>query len=323
MRVHRPSWAGMLRGLMPGVPARSCRGQSPPGWLAMIRVTGLFWCRAGAGGRPGPGAVAGHGSLRDPGQALGFQGAHYLLRLTDQRPGRAPARVPSSPVGAHRDDRAVVPPAPWPPYLESRDSGPRDLPRPAIGTPDDQVIRPGPESSSQRQRHHQGRDDRNGHPGDELRAVGGNHHALGGEFRTEHEPQQARKDRQCPALTATPIPAHPRLATHGCRVRPLRRTRASPAGTPTAPRPRLTRQRFPQAKVDLLEEVSATGAHFLVRGSAIRKPCVEEILPDGSCLSRIDGALVRIIEATALRAAAPAPGVRPVPPQRARQSVTQ
>jgi Insertion element 4 transposase N-terminal/Transposase DDE domain len=48
---------------------------------------------------------------------------------------------------------------------------------------------------------------------------------------------------------------------------------------------------------DLLKEVSATGAHFLVRGSAIRKPSVGEILPDGSYLSRIDGLRVRIIEA--------------------------
>lgn len=48
---------------------------------------------------------------------------------------------------------------------------------------------------------------------------------------------------------------------------------------------------------DLLKEVAATGAHVLVRGSAARKPAVEEVLPDGSYLSRIDGLRVRIIEA--------------------------
>ena len=48
---------------------------------------------------------------------------------------------------------------------------------------------------------------------------------------------------------------------------------------------------------DLLSEVAATGAHFLVRGSAGRKPAVEQVLPDGSCLSRVDGLRVRIIEA--------------------------
>jgi hypothetical protein len=48
---------------------------------------------------------------------------------------------------------------------------------------------------------------------------------------------------------------------------------------------------------DLMKEVSAAGAHFLVRGSATRKPPVDEVLPDGSCLSRIDGLRVRIIEA--------------------------
>ncbi len=49
---------------------------------------------------------------------------------------------------------------------------------------------------------------------------------------------------------------------------------------------------------DLLNEVSATGAHFLVRGSAARKPPVDEVLPDGSYLSRLDGLRVRIIEAS-------------------------
>jgi hypothetical protein len=48
---------------------------------------------------------------------------------------------------------------------------------------------------------------------------------------------------------------------------------------------------------DLLKEAAATGAHVLVRGSAARKPAVDEVLPDGSCLSRIDGLRVRIIEA--------------------------
>jgi hypothetical protein len=54
---------------------------------------------------------------------------------------------------------------------------------------------------------------------------------------------------------------------------------------------------------NLLNEVAATGAHFLVRGSASRKPAVGGVLPDGSYLSQIDdpsesGRLkVRIIEA--------------------------
>ena len=48
---------------------------------------------------------------------------------------------------------------------------------------------------------------------------------------------------------------------------------------------------------DLLAAIAATGAHFLVRGSASRKPEVGEILPDGSYLSRVDGLQVRIIEA--------------------------
>jgi hypothetical protein len=47
----------------------------------------------------------------------------------------------------------------------------------------------------------------------------------------------------------------------------------------------------------LLAAVAATGAHFLVRGSASRKPAVLEVLPDGSYLSEIDGLKVRIIEA--------------------------
>jgi len=49
---------------------------------------------------------------------------------------------------------------------------------------------------------------------------------------------------------------------------------------------------------DLLKDVSATGADFLVRGSAARKPPVDEVLPDGSYLSRLDGLRVRIIEAS-------------------------
>ncbi|MGH3182889.1 MAG: IS4 family transposase, partial [Streptosporangiaceae bacterium] len=48
---------------------------------------------------------------------------------------------------------------------------------------------------------------------------------------------------------------------------------------------------------DLLTEVAATGAHFLVRGSASRKPGVGEILPDGSYLSQVAVLQVRIIEA--------------------------
>ena len=48
---------------------------------------------------------------------------------------------------------------------------------------------------------------------------------------------------------------------------------------------------------DLLSAIAATGAHFVVRGSASRKPGVGEILPDGSYLSRVDGLQVRIIEA--------------------------
>jgi Insertion element 4 transposase N-terminal/Transposase DDE domain len=47
----------------------------------------------------------------------------------------------------------------------------------------------------------------------------------------------------------------------------------------------------------LLKEVAATGTHVLVRGSAARKPAVDEVLPDGSYLSSIDGLRVRIIEA--------------------------
>ena len=48
---------------------------------------------------------------------------------------------------------------------------------------------------------------------------------------------------------------------------------------------------------DLLKEAAATGAHVLVRGSTARKPPAGEVLPDGSCLSRLDGLRVRIIEA--------------------------
>jgi hypothetical protein len=48
---------------------------------------------------------------------------------------------------------------------------------------------------------------------------------------------------------------------------------------------------------DLLKEAAATGAHVLVRGSAARKPAVEQALPDGSYLSHVDGLAVRIIEA--------------------------
>ncbi len=48
---------------------------------------------------------------------------------------------------------------------------------------------------------------------------------------------------------------------------------------------------------ELMKEIAATGADFLIRGTATRKPAVEEVLPDGSYLSRIDGLRVRIIEA--------------------------
>jgi hypothetical protein len=48
---------------------------------------------------------------------------------------------------------------------------------------------------------------------------------------------------------------------------------------------------------DLLKEAAGTGAHVLVRGSASRKPAVEQVLPDGSYLSQVDGLAVRIIEA--------------------------
>jgi transposase IS4-like protein/DDE family transposase len=48
---------------------------------------------------------------------------------------------------------------------------------------------------------------------------------------------------------------------------------------------------------DLLQEAAATGAHVLVRGSASRKPMVEQVLPDGSYLSHVNGLAVRIIEA--------------------------
>src|SRR2546430_2305238 len=48
---------------------------------------------------------------------------------------------------------------------------------------------------------------------------------------------------------------------------------------------------------DLLTAIAATGAQFLVRGSASRKPGVGQILPDGSYLSQVDGLRVRIIEA--------------------------
>jgi hypothetical protein len=46
-----------------------------------------------------------------------------------------------------------------------------------------------------------------------------------------------------------------------------------------------------------LAEVAGTGAQFLVRGKASRRPEVLEVLPDGSWLSRIGGLAVRIIEA--------------------------
>jgi len=48
---------------------------------------------------------------------------------------------------------------------------------------------------------------------------------------------------------------------------------------------------------DLMTAIAATGAHFLVRATSSRKPPVDEVLPDGSYLSVIDGLRVRIIEA--------------------------
>jgi hypothetical protein len=46
-----------------------------------------------------------------------------------------------------------------------------------------------------------------------------------------------------------------------------------------------------------LEAVAATGAQFLIRGTASRSPAVLQVLPDGSYLSRIGSLDVRIIEA--------------------------
>jgi hypothetical protein len=46
-----------------------------------------------------------------------------------------------------------------------------------------------------------------------------------------------------------------------------------------------------------LAEVAATGAHFLVRGKACRRPDILHVLPDGSALTRIGGLDVRIIDA--------------------------
>ena len=48
---------------------------------------------------------------------------------------------------------------------------------------------------------------------------------------------------------------------------------------------------------DLLTAIAATGAHFLVRGSASRKPGAVQILPGASYLSQVDWRQVRIIEA--------------------------
>jgi hypothetical protein len=48
---------------------------------------------------------------------------------------------------------------------------------------------------------------------------------------------------------------------------------------------------------DLMKEVAATRAHFLIRVRSTRKPPVIEILPDGSYLSETDGLAVRVIEA--------------------------
>lgn len=48
---------------------------------------------------------------------------------------------------------------------------------------------------------------------------------------------------------------------------------------------------------ELMIEIASSGAHFLIRATATRKPAVDEVLPDGSYLSKIDGLRVRIIEA--------------------------
>jgi len=47
----------------------------------------------------------------------------------------------------------------------------------------------------------------------------------------------------------------------------------------------------------LLSAVAGTGAHLLCRGTSSRKPPVLGLLPDGSCLSELDGLTVRVIEA--------------------------
>jgi hypothetical protein len=62
---------------------------------------------------------------------------------------------------------------------------------------------------------------------------------------------------------------------------------------------------------DLLTAIAATGAHFLVRGSASRKPGAGEILPDGSYLSQVDGLQVRIIEADRIASRTAAALARP------------
>lgn len=47
----------------------------------------------------------------------------------------------------------------------------------------------------------------------------------------------------------------------------------------------------------LLKKIAATGAQFLVRAKASRRPAVLKVLPDGSYLSRIGGLTLRVIEA--------------------------
>jgi hypothetical protein len=49
---------------------------------------------------------------------------------------------------------------------------------------------------------------------------------------------------------------------------------------------------------ELMIEIAAARAHFLIRATATRKPPVDGVLPDGSYLSKIDGLRVRIIEAS-------------------------
>jgi hypothetical protein len=62
---------------------------------------------------------------------------------------------------------------------------------------------------------------------------------------------------------------------------------------------------------DLLAAIAAAGAHFLVRGSASRRPGVGEILPDGSYLSPVDGLAACQALRMAMTAAAESAGTDP------------